>query len=425
MNSNDIFEERAKIRNKNLKEEEPVEDIFSQRAKLRQERTEEISSVFGVPFKDIARQAAQYTSRGLEALGGLPGNVVQFAKGIGEKLPEVPEFLHGNRSFIQEKGGKLLEKLPTTSDIRQATKQAFGGFLEPETETESNIGDFVSDLVSLKSGGFGPLKAAGTALLGNVISPLIKEITGSKSLGENTKSGLYLTSAMIRPGATKKYGESLLKNAYQSIPQGETILTTNLNKNLGNFIQEIEKGGITPAKQPAYRLAKRLEKTPQGNTLDILELPATRSSINEYRFEKELNPKAHRWLNKFDDIINKELDIYGKSNPEFLQNYREGNEILANIHQGNRVSKFISKVIGTKEIKPETLLLLGLHTPKGLMAATGAAGASSIFNVARRLKKPIFRKVYQKTMNAALKENAPNLLKNIKKLDEMIEEDQE
>jgi len=416
-----FLEEEPKVEQKLQQEQIPQKGKF--RFLKEDEHPEEISSVFGVPFKDIARQGAQYTARGLETLAGLPGDIYQAAKTLSEYFPELPSFLQGQESFVSKGLKKAGETLPTSQELRGLSKEVSQGFLEPKTETEKGVGEFVSDLTSLKAGGFGLLKAAGTSLVGNLIAPVVKQATGSEKLGENTKNGLYLVSAMIKPGAAREYGQQKLKNAYQAIPEGETILTTRLDRNLKNFLTEIEKGGITPAKQPAYRLAKRLEKAPSGNTLDVLELPATRNSINEYRFEKELNPKAHRWLNKFDDIINKELTTYGKANPEFLSNYREGNEILANVHQGNRVTKFISKALGTKEIKPETLLLLGLHSPKGLGAAGGVAGLSSVYNIGKRLTKPTFRKHYYNTLNSALKENVPVFLKNVKKLDDSIQKE--
>src|SRR3989304_4458977 len=76
---------------------------------------------------EIGRHATRTGARALETVIGLPGDFVQFAKYLGDKLPEPPKFLQREPSFVQKAGRKALETLPTSQELQETSSYLTSG----------------------------------------------------------------------------------------------------------------------------------------------------------------------------------------------------------------------------------------------------------------------------------------------------------
>jgi hypothetical protein len=208
------------------------------------------------------------------------------------------------------------------------------------------------------------------------------------------------------------------------IPEGTVMNARSTLKQLDSYIVTLKKGGISPQKQPALSLANQLKQKimQTGGDLKVEELPAFRQSINDYRFNRQagLTDSGRYFLDRFDDIINKQLMDYGKQNPAFLNKYREANTGLAGFKQSNKIASYISKKIDISKLSPETILSLGMNITKPSVLATlgtsmGTAKAAQIIH--RIGKNPVLRQYYLNVLHSSLKDNLPGLVRNLNKLD--------
>lgn len=399
-----------------------VDEELSQIDQDKFQKEQDKQAFENIPFGDVLRHLGQYGARGVEGAIGIPGDVFQAVKALSQYLPNVPKILEGlgNENIAKESLKKIGEKLPTTESAREFTKELTGEKFEPQNEYEEIVGNIIQDATKLGAGGFNFIRSIATSTLGNLTKEGIKEFGGSPTQQELAKVGVMIASSLIDPAGAKKYAAEKFSKAYEAIPQGQLIPSTEINKEVSKFIDKIQKGGISPQKQPAYNLAKQLKKSTSGDLIEAFELPQYRQSLNDFRFNKDLNESAHRWLNDLDGILNKSLQNYGKTNPEFLKNYREANQIYSGIKQGFSIEKKIGKALRSHHINPDVAYALGfLHNPsKFASRALSATGISETVNFFNRIKNnPAFRKYYLQTLKAGAEGNSPQIINSIRKLE--------
>jgi hypothetical protein len=394
------------------------------------------------------RHAARTLARGIETVGGLPGNLREFSKSAGEWLGEKGRQLIGKPPLTEEQKqvirkemepkswdllGKFVEAFPTTSEIRQnVTQPLTGDYLEPQNFEEGLSDEVFSDVAALLTpvkGANGKLKvpflrAIGTALFANTAGEVAKAYGLEPDEAGYTKMGAMLLAGFMGRGGARKYANDLYREAIDMIPQGATTSGKGLLNQVDSYIATLKKGGISPQKQPALSLANQLrQKVIQGGgDIAVEELPAFRRSVNDYRFNRQagLTDSGKYFLDRFDDILNNELMNYGKQNPAFLKKYRDANTGLAGFKQSNKVADYISKKVDVTQMKPETLLVLGMHapTPGILGGLTVTAAGAKVAQLMHRIgKNSVLRQYYLNVLENSLKDNAPAMLRNLERFD--------
>lgn len=380
--------------------------------------------------KKVGRGAGRTVARATEAVLGLPGDVRDFVQGLGqkglsyiigeEKAAKAGEFGKKVQSFT---GAGLL---PTSREIREnVTQYLTKEGLEPQTPGEEVYDEFIGDLATLAL----PIKAKipfaraiGTAVFGNLGKEMVKELGIGEKGQTATKLGIMLIYGALGRGGARNYVSDLHKEAAELIPKDATIDGRKLITNLDKMQSILKKGGITPSKSPTLSLSRQLINKIQksGGELPVDELPAFRRSINEMRFDKNLNPKARFHLNRFDDVVSNQLLEYGKENPAFLNKYRAANLGSAGLAQSNKIAQAISKKVDITRLSPDTLLLLGLHMPNpGLLAGIGvtAIGAKGAQIAKRLTTNKVLQKYYTNVVKSSLEGNTATMVRNVEGLD--------
>lgn len=394
------------------------------------------------------RHTLRTGARVAETTLGLLGDMREVSKSAGGWLGDKVRSLMGKEPLTEEQKnlldkelepnswnllGRLSEALPTSQDIREnATQKLTGNYLEPQTSGEEFSDELFSDLAALllpAKGAKGQLKipfarAIGTTLFANTSGEVAKAYGLDPTETGYVKMGAMLLAGFMGRGGARNYAKSLYVEALDMIPEGAVMNARSTLKQLDSYIVTLKKGGISPQKQPALSLANQLKQKimQTGGDLKVEELPAFRQSINDYRFNRQagLTDSGRYFLDRFDDIINKQLMDYGKQNPAFLNKYREANTGLAGFKQSNKIASYISKKIDISKLSPETILSLGMNITKPSVLATlgtsmGTAKAAQIIH--RIGKNPVLRQYYLNVLHSSLKDNLPGLVRNLNKLD--------
>jgi len=400
---------------------------------------EEEMSPYHKAGKEAGRHLVRSLSRAGEAVVGIPGNIQSLVEtgvnrligwAFGENIAKTAMQEDPFEKRIEIAGMEIKPgKLPTTQDLRKLSQALTGDKLEPQSYGEEIADEIVEDVASLMFpiGGKIPLsKSIGMSVIGTLGKEAVKEMGVGEKGQTATKLGLMLSTGLINSGSARNFASQEYKKAIDMIPQEAVVAPRIIEKKLAKFTSELQKGGISPQKAPAYQLSKQLQQTIKKNRgmLPVEELPAYRASINDYRFGKELKERGSYYLDRFDDVLNETLFEYGKQNPQFMNQYKKALTAYAGVKQTGKIARYISRKVDPNQFTPHTLMLfghMGLFTPAALGAAGAAYGAAQSYKLFSRItKNKELRKYYVGVLENAAKRNSGAMINNLKKLDDEL-----
>lgn len=404
--------------------------------------------------KEIERNIAQQTSRGLERLIGMPGdlaNLFQQFTGLGMK--DIPLSEEESKEAGVETGEAFkrepIKTLPTSHDLRQFSEKITGGYTKPKTEFEEKAGEFVGDVAG-RSFPFG-LSNNFVRLAVPAIGHLTKyalEKGGAKE--ENSRKSKMLMEIMLdlSTGNGRQFANNILRDARQA-GRGLSINSSPIQHELTNLRNtwrtSLRGRSINNA---AVGIANDLERAITNGRLNANSLLDARIRINDARaglghftaLPTQRNVSSVG-LNELDNIVNQSIDRIGRVNPNFHQLYRSGNDALSAIHRSNVIENFISKHTHPFTSKAAQILFSGGAT--GSAVAHGAGHlASSVAQTAglataaypiyqagkviyRMMRSPELLRHYIQTINSAAKNQIGPYKKHLEKLDEGLKEMEE
>lgn len=378
--------------------------------------------------KKLATAATRTAARSLEAVGGLPGDILATGLGAGSYLTggAIPSY-----SQVQE---QLPWSPQTSTQLREATQRLSGDILEPKTKYEKLYDDFVSDLSTLAlpvGGGKVKLgKAAFSALGGNLASYAAKEV-GASELGQGgAKLGFILGSSLL--GGRRNLTETM-RNAYaagEQAAEGKFIDATRIE----NALLKTEKKVLasdSPSKQFILDRIRGIGSNIQNDKIDVNSVWELKRNANEWLKEPNISKTANKYLLDFSEMLNHELLDFGKTNKDFGRNYQLGEELYKGLNSWNIIKEYLPKVVNVEKVKSETLknlligsslgttaLLKGPQTALGLFAGGYAANEGAKF-LGLLANSSTARNTYAKMLSGALSKNAGLVNKELSKLDKL------
>lgn len=384
-------------------------------------------------LQQFGRHTARIGSRVAETVTGFPGDMVNFVKFLGEKLPEPPEFLKREPNAIQKHGKKLLEKIPTSHDLKEMTSYLTSGFTDPQGAAEELGDDITSLATSLLLPGKDPTKFKN--LLSSIgLASLSKGAgKGAELLGAtpNVQTATELGSLFLTSLLSKKTADAFVSDQYKQarskIPSGTMLPTNRLESSLKSLETDLAKGISTPTKTEVKKAVEELRAKASGGAMEADEVVESFHNINErYNSKKlfdELNTSERKTLkhryDKFKDEIATEISDYGKFNPEFYQQWKKANNAYATIAQSKKVSNFLQSKLGSlpKHLASTVAIELFLGHPQVAAATVGTAGAVKAGELLYRIgKSPKLREHYLNVIKEAGNENLPAVVKNLSAL---------
>lgn len=378
--------------------------------------------------RDIERSQAQLTSRGIEAIAGLPGDLINFGASLFGFEPD----------------------LPGSQKLKEFSENITQGYTKPKNEFEEAVGETFQDIALMALPGakhYSFARNLGIPLIGNLTKQGLKYGNADEKSQAYAKIGTMIALDLLsqRQGGAKKYVDSIYEKARNSIPEGETTYIGNLKKSIDILKKELSAGGSRPTTKKSLEKISELKDEIKSGFIEVKRLAAYRPAINEIIDElggfnlevpKKLKPQAIRNLNKVKGEIIKSLDNYGeKFNPEFLKYNQSANEAHAAMQKSNLIANFLKEKIpySPQSKSVQTLFsyapvaatagLAKLSAPAAVGAAAGLAGYQGIKVLHRVMNSPTLRKYYTATLKSAAAGNVPQATKNLKALDLRLQEE--
>jgi hypothetical protein len=390
-------------------------------------------------YEDLERQIdkskAKLTSRGIEVVAGLPGDVVNFVRGLFGKEPH--------------------PWLPDSKELQKFSEKITGGYTAPENEFEQKTGEAFQDIATMALPGakhYSIARNIGIPIAANLAKEGVNRAGGSEKTQNFTKLAINVILDLILHrrglGTAKEVSGKLFQEADKKIPKGLSINSSNLERNLTNLEKNLSMGGSRPDTAEALQKISEIKSQIKYGKIDLKELVAYRPSINlwidKYKgFDIAVPDKIRRKIinnlqNVKGEVINAAEEYGKKYNPEYLKLSQNANSSWQAIEQSNKISKFIEKTASSKIKSVALKSVLGLAGTAayggtgvllGMSAATGLGGAGMLgykaLKTMIRAKNPVLLKHYGKILEGAAKGNAAQVIKNVKFLDDSFLEMEE
>lgn len=367
------------------------------------------------------------TERGLQRFSevtlGFPGDVVQFARTLGEGKPAE------GRNFLQRAIGSALEQLPTSEELRARSAEKRPE-LEPVSEEEELFDETVEDVAAIKNPlikGPGIASTIGIVVAGQLAKQGIKAIGGEEKAQAAGKFGAQILASLFKKGrGVQTRIRNLYKNARNSIPEGELIQYPV--KEAERLLTTLEKGVETPSKSAAIKPLKTIVEKAKNGTIEASEAVQLDQDLNELISKADKKTKGK--LLQIKKINNHPLEEYGNKNKEFGDNYFEAKQAYQGIATSVDIQNFVKKNANLKNLAHAALFVGAEETllpgSTALKLGSLGAGAASLYTyeIARRLNKnPALRRYYSNVITAALSENVPMLKRNLENLDRVAKKE--
>lgn len=394
------------------------------------------------PLNELGRHVARSASRAAETIAGLPGDIASIPGHVAKiaSQSKTGQMLLGKGEHPEfEEAFDIAKKIlpfgvPTSSALREKSKELSGGYLEPQSKGEELSDAIVSDFASLAipvKGKVPLLKSLGIALGiasgSNLAEKGVEMLGADKNAQTATKIGSTFLLSLIKPNGAKNYADSLYKEARELVPKGALADATSLSKNLAGLRKELKKGASAPYKSNALTKVSEIQDKIKRGQIPVEELTEFKRDINQARSslytDQSLDKGGRRLAKKNLDATAKAVDgalyDYGKTNPQWEKSYRSANEAYGAIAQSKKVSDSIARYFKAHPSHAIGAIASEIFfAPKTIPLAIGTFGALKTGELLTRIaKSPTLTKYYTGVVEAALKDDAAAIAKNLNKLE--------
>lgn len=353
-------------------------------------------------LESFKRQAKGAITRGLGQIAGLPGDIESLGRSL---IPGVS----------QE------NVLPTSEKIMQTRKELHPE-LEPKNRQEAIAQEILGDYI-LQPGG--PLKK----LAISAAQTLAKEVTKDLGGNEKVQAGAKIITGILASRAGKPNVKDFINKEYnaasRSIPKNDTINAKRAAVYLDQVEDKIKKGALPNWKEKILGQVKHLKSNIKDDKIKVVALDESVKDINKLLTQTDIKKdrEAIMWLTRIKQATQHELKQYGKKNPEFWQHYKVANASFAGYKQSliaqRQIEKFKDSGLfkGSVGILAESIInpALAAKTIGTLSSLYGIKKAGELTH--RIFSNPVLASYYMKTIASAAKDNAPQTIANLAKLD--------
>lgn len=371
---------------------------------------------------DLLRHGVRTLARSAESVAGLPGDIASGVLGIGNYLSNgtIPNYQQASESL----GGFVP---PTSEQLKQFTNKATGGYTESKGSGEQFYDDIISDIATLAvplKGRIPLLKAAKTAVAGNVASKAVEELGGGPLAQAASKFGI-MTLAGLRGG--RKALEGIKQESYAASKQmatGKFIKASDLKSTLNNHIEELGSGITTPRKEFMEEVYRNVNRKIQGGRAEVSEIQEALKDVNSL-FPDAKKVGAYGDMKRLNGILNGTLEKYGLQHPEYWANFKRAQDIQKGLFRSQQTSDFLREKINPNKIFTNPIakaLVFGSGYKLGGIPGAAASGAiasqgiSGIETLKFITESKEALKHYQQMLHAAAVQNIPAMTRHAIKL---------
>jgi hypothetical protein len=389
----------------------------------------------------VTRNISSHGVRALESIAGIPGDISSLFNSIAT-IGATPEQKEAWKKVPSLSAGQITgQKIntentpPTSTDIRQkVTKPLTGESLEPHSNIENTTQNIIQDL------------SQALVTRGSMTIPKVFAQVGLSNLGEQValgmgldesdaakvKLGINFATGLLMRDSAKKYAQGLYDKAENLVPDSAKTGSENLKQNITQAIKSLEEGTTTgPSKtEPLKFLNEFRKRLGESELVPVKELIKARKNINDVIYNTKLTRQGNFNMEQAKKLIDKQLMVYGKSNPEFLKQFQDATTAWYGLKSSEQLTKEVTKKLGKAidTVGPHTAMLLGIKAfnPHTLAATgTGLATAWGARLLKRVTVNPVLRKHYLSVLAGASKDAAPVLARKVNLLDKAMRDDPE
>jgi len=385
--------------------------------------------------KEIPSEKAIKIAKGLRFYGWepRPETIEKIRKPTGAALKEFAGGFIGTPgdifNFLQRmaKIEKPLTVLPTSEQVGRVFEKLAGEEFRPETMAQQYLARGAGALGGILSLG-GPLKATtlagtlGRTAIGALVPSAVMTATEQVGLPPWMQAASGIGASILAHRISGKSLRNIEKDLYRkadTLAEGRTIPTKNLERNLTKLDKILEKGIKTGPKSALKEISNDIRDKIKNGNIKVDELMEIKRNINERMGEFE-KIKGSKGLWK---ILGKDVDSSIKEfetvSPEFGQVYRQANSLHKGINESRYIENFIKKhpilaahagIIGYA-LKSVTS---GVSLPKVALAKMGELAIALARN-------PGLRKTYFDILKNASKGEVRATLNSLKKFNKIAE----
>lgn len=404
---------------------------------------------------DLTRNLVSNSARIGEKYLGRFGDMAEVGKALLDKVPESsglvgaaiksfigPEAWHRLIYGNQQNEKNPAFKIPTSSDFKKITEGLTGDYTKPRNKTEKGFQEFSEDVGSTISGrNITPRQIAINNLSIPAVANGVKQTVEHLGFGEDkammAKMAVWLPLSLMGNVNGRNYASQQVREARQSFPNFLQASPINIQNRVNNVSQHMPRGD--PATNVAWEAIRGIEDDIIRGRLSINELATRYDAINRLKNSRslfELNSENRRLaaanIDRVRHIIRDEIRDVGQNYPGAVQQLEHGMQSLAVIHQSNRMTNWIHRILTgpyAKLIAGPAMTLFGgaavgaYHHPLlSLGTSAAVAGGYKVGQVALRMwNDPRLASYYWNAISAANQQNVPAFITNYKKLNEALE----
>lgn len=397
---------------------------------------------------NIVKETSRPFVRQLVNLGslalGTPGDLLRTADAILVN----PIYNAATKFITGEAPPEYEEILPSSSQIKQSVQSLNPEYLAPRNDVEEFGDAVIEDFASLYAGrqlfkGKIPfantlskaqqiIRPLGIALGSNLSETVVKDFTNNDNAAAWAKFGTALFLSMLDKQKAGQYVGQAYKNSDALLPLDARHDASKMVAKVSAIQRRASMGTLAPSEKFIVDEVNEILKTGQyvpgtgQATMNVNRVKNIKRSLGEKlaKFvydnpKKEVNARAMKLGNGIVKALNEFLDDYGKTNPKWLETFREAENGFATLATSNKVTNYIKNNLKSSIVT--TGLLKAFGVPLGKTAAVGAITYPT-FQVAYRIaKSPLLRKYYGKVVQAAVQENSLLMNKEIDRLDKELQ----
>ncbi len=376
----------------------------------------------------LRRNLYANATRAGEAILGFPGDIRQMGETGVQSLAEkfVPQYAPQVKQALELKN-KVMGKVPSTSELRELTKGASKGYLEPRNETEQSIQDFTEKVASIRNPlariGAGPnlARSIGMAAAGTT-GKATAELFGAGHTGQALADvGAMVLAHKFDPKGAEKYKKSLFDKAKTLAPEGAEANFVNSEKKLLALKEELSHGTPDAAKAKVIEQIDGLVNKSYDGRIPLKDLEAAKITLNDMIYSRELKG-VKKLLTSVSESVNEGLNNYGKQNPEWGKYWKQANDAHKGLARSKKISDFIIHTVDENRVKSAAAAMAySFFQPGHIPTAVAGAGALKAAEFAHRLAfSPVLRKRYMELMSESLRENKTGVVKSLQRLSDAL-----
>lgn len=351
-----------------------------------------------------------------------PEQVEKARAAVGYPLQELTSHLLGGIGDVSQ-GVRALtgaeepqKRLATSQDIKEDLGDTFVPKEYEPSEVEKRIGQgagIFGSLLGTPVRGMTarsiPIASIGAPLVGASLKSL-NAPEWAQIAGENAA----LVASSLRGQHSINRAKNLsYRRADRHLPQNAEVGASSLNNWTRAMVNSLERQGYNPKNTPLINKLNDIIKATSTGRANIGRLASLKQSIHDIMGDPATLKATRKIFPRLSRRINQTLERYGRTNPQWWENFRRGDLLHGGLENSKKATAFIRNKANPNN--PLTYLVFGV---KGVLGATGIAKGLEVLH--RITTNPEMRRYYANALRYAFQGEARAMNYYVNKLDRKI-----